>query len=145
MQQAHFLQREPSLLTLYEQNYMLFRLVLPELPGKDGWFALESAERPVVYVHRLAIHPYTSEWLLGHFHPHKRERRFTPDHVIRVYHDARLVEAMVREAVPVNQMRKHKLARNRALYEWLDYCRRYRYRLNLDGVVTHLPLAEAIR
>lgn len=139
MQRPQIFKNSTRLLEIYEQNYVLFRLVLPQLPKESAWYALEAEGRSPVFVHRLSTHPYTSEWLLGHFFPH-RERCFAPDFTIRVYHDARLVEAMPIEQKPVGEVREYKLALNRALGEWLDYCHRYRYRLNPEALVAHLPL-----
>lgn len=138
MHQSRLIKQTQSLLSLYEHNYILFRLVLPELPREDGWFVLESGDEPSVYLHRLSRHPYTSEWLLGHFHPSRR-RPLMPDHTIRVYHDARLAETLLREKVSVARARRYKLGRNRALAEWLEYCHRRRYRLNRQANAAHLP------
>lgn len=137
MQRSRFIRHTQSLLSLYEQNYMLFRLVLPELPQSSAWFVLESADRPDVYVRRVESHPYTSEWLLGHVYANKR-RMLAPDYAIRVYHDARLVEASLPKKCPVNEVHQHKLALNRALFEWLEYCHRYGYHLNQQADVTYL-------
>ena len=143
MPPSPFIRQAQSLLSLYEQNYILFRLVLPDPPREDGWFVLESTNRPAVYGHRLSRHPYTSEWLLGHFYP-PRERPFRPDDIIRVYHDVRLAEALVQKQVSVKQARQHKLARNRALAEWLEYCHRHRYRLARQADMTALPPVEVL-
>lgn len=144
MLRPQIFQRKESLLPLYEQNYMLFRLILPNMPNEKGWFALEAQGRPPVYVHRLSAQPYTSEWLLGHFFP-QRQRRFSPDYTIRVYHDARLVEALPPMQKPVGEVRAYKLALNRALGEWLDYCHRHRYRLNAAAATADLPLLEDLK
>lgn len=144
MLRPQIFQNSSALLPLYEQNYMLFRLVLPELPPLHQWFVLEAQERSPLYGYRLSTSPYTSEWLLGHFFP-QRKRQFAPDFRIRVYHDARLVEAMPPEQKPVGEVRMYKLALNRALGEWLDYCHRYRYRLNQAAEVGHLLLPEGIK
>lgn len=128
MRRAHFWRDKPPLLTFYEQNYMLFRLVVPKAPADDGWHVLRAAGRVDVFLRRLSAHPYTSEWLLAHCYP-GRQRLFAPDYTIRVYHDARLAEAMTDPSIPVRKQREHKYAVNRALGEWLDYCRRYGYRM----------------
>lgn len=139
MLQSRFARGTRSLLSLYEQNYMLFRLVLPEMPKRNGWFCLESEGKPPVYVHRLSIHPYTSEWLLGHFFPQHSKRVLNPDYVIRVYHDARLAEVVPQGQVQVREMREYKLEINRALAEWLSYCHRRGYRVNWSADVKGLP------
>ena len=43
--------------------------------------------------------------------------------------------------LPVRQLRQAKRAQNRALAEWLDYCRRYQYRL--DGAAQTTPLLDS--
>lgn len=144
MQRPKFLQRNASLLSLYEHNYQLFRLVLPVPPEAEGWFVLEAQGMPSVYVHRMSIHPYTSEWVIGHYYPHKKQRVFSPDYTIRVYHDARLCEAMLTEDLPIRQVRPRKILLNRALGEWLDYCHRRHFRLNAQVDTSHLPSVEQL-
>ncbi|MDO4643208.1 MAG: DUF1249 domain-containing protein [Cardiobacteriaceae bacterium] len=142
MQHPRFMQREElSLQSLYEHNYWLFRLLLPDLPVDDDWYALYAPMRAMIYIRCLGRHAYTSEWQLGHFYPQKRLRRLAPDFPIRVYHDARLVEAMVDSHLPIRQLRQAKLAQNRALAEWLDYCRRYQYRLEQQALDVPLDLS----
>ena len=141
MQNPRFMQRtETPLQSLYEHNYWLFRLVLPQPPAGDDWYLLRAPARAAVYLRCTGRHAYTSEWLLGHFYPARQQRRFAPDYRIRVYHDARLAEAMLDADLPVRQLRQAKRAQNRALAEWLDYCRRYQYRL--DGVAQTAPLLD---
>ncbi|MBV7434283.1 DUF1249 domain-containing protein [Cardiobacteriaceae bacterium TAE3-ERU3] len=140
MRHRRFMRDNPSLLALYENNYMLFRLLLPHLPQQEGWYVLESEGRRPAYLHRVSLHPYTSEWLLAHHFPHHAGRLLAPDHQIRVYHDARLVEARIdTQSVPVTQQRQAKVTRNRALGEWLDYCYRHGYRLNVNVAPDDLP------
>ncbi|SUO97848.1 DUF1249 domain-containing protein [Suttonella ornithocola] len=134
---------QTSLLSLYEENYRLFRLLLPILPETDGWFVLEAKDSAPVYGHRLSIHSYTSEWLLGHHFPHKK-RLFAPDFTIRIYHDARLAEAMLTETVAIKEMKLKKAQLNRALAEWLTYCRRRQLVLNPKANIAHLPTIEAL-
>ena len=142
MQTPRFMQRDAlSLQALYEHNYWLFRLVLPQPPDDDEWYLLQAPARAAVYLRAIGRHAYTSEWLLGHFYPERQARRFAPDYRIRVYHDARLAEAMLEENLPLRRLRQAKLAQNRALAEWLDYCRRYQYRL--AGVAQTAPLDVA--
>ena len=120
-----------ALLALYEHNYMGFRLLLPVPPVDDGWYALKADGRADVCVRRVNEHPYTSEWLLGHRFPGRR-REFSPDYTIRLYHDMRLAEAMIDPLTPIRDQRARKFAQNRALREWLDYCRRYGYRMTAE-------------
>lgn len=118
-----------ALLALYEHNYIGFRLVVPTPPEDDAWYILKANARADIYLRRLSDHPYTSEWQLGHIYPGRR-RSFAPDYTIRIYHDMRLAEAMIDPATPIRAQRARKLAQNRALRDWLDYCRRHRYRLH---------------
>lgn len=117
-----------ALLALYEHNYMGFRLVVPVPPEDGGWHVLTAPGRADIYLRRLSSHPYTSEWRLGHAYPGRR-RAFAPDYTIRIYHDMRLAEAMIEPNIPIREQRARKAAQNRALREWLDYCRRHRYRM----------------
>ncbi|MDO5091078.1 MAG: DUF1249 domain-containing protein [Cardiobacteriaceae bacterium] len=124
-----FLREErPPLMMLYEHNYMAFRLIVPEPPVDDGWHMLQAEGRKPLFLRRISDHPYTSEWQLGHFFP-ERQQALAPDHLIRLYHDARLAEAIIDPATPARAQREKKYQKNRALGEWLDYCRRHRYRM----------------
>ena len=105
-----------------------------------GCSASSCRSRPK-YLRCTGRHAYTSEWLLGHFYPTRQQRRFAPDYRIRVYHDARLAEAMLDADLPVRALRAAKRAQNRALAEWLDYCRRHQYRL--DGATQTAPLLDS--
>ena len=143
MQTPRFMQRDAvPLQSLYEHNYWLFRLVLPQPPADDDWYLLRADGRAPLYLRCIGRHAYTSEWLLGHFYPARQQRRFAPDYRIRVYHDARLAEAMIVDAhnLPVRELRAAKRAQNRALGEWLDYCRRHQYRL--AEAATSAPLVD---
>ena len=103
--------------------------------------ALHAADRPAAYLRCLSQSPYTSDWQLGHYYPHKTRRRFAPDYCIRVYHDARLAEARLELNLPLRELRAAKLTHNRALAEWLDYCRRHRYRLHNTALTAPLNIA----
>ena len=139
MQTPRFMQHdEVSLQSLYEHNYWLFRLVLPQPPADDDWYLLRAPQRAAVYLRCIGRHAYTSEWLLGHFYPARQQRRIAPDYRIRVYHDARLAEARFEPNLPLRELRTAKFAHNRALAEWLDYCRRHQYRLH-GTALTCLP------
>lgn len=127
-----------ALLALYEHNYMGFRLVVPVPPEDNAWYILKADSRADIYLRRLSSHPYTSEWQLGHIYP-RRRRSIAPDYTIRIYHDMRLAEAMIDPAIPIRDQRTRKIAQNRALREWLDYCHRYRYRMN-GALHTETPL-----
>ena len=141
MQTPRFMQRdEVPLQSLYEHNYWLFRLLLPQPPADDAWYILRAPQRAAIYLRCIGRHAYTSEWLLGHFYPQRQQRRFAPDYRIRVYHDARLAEAMLDAGLPIRQQRAAKRSQNRALAEWMDYCRRYQYRL--AGVAQTAPLVD---
>ena len=142
MHTSRILRRDDlTLQTLYEHNYCLFRLILPEPPPDDDWYALHASGRPAAYLRCLSQSPYTSDWQLGHYYPHKTQRRFAPDYCIRVYHDARLAEARFELNLPLRELRAAKLAHNRTLAEWLDYCRRHRYRLHNTALTTPLDIA----
>ncbi|UJF24356.1 DUF1249 domain-containing protein [Suttonella sp. R2A3] len=139
MQHPRFMHDNASLQALYEQNYTLFRLLLPRTPKTECWHVLEAPERREVYVRCTAQHAYTSEWLLAHHFPERGEHSLAPDHCIRVYHDARLVEARIETLLAVNACKAVKLRHNRALAEWLDYCRRHGYKLNESRAFYDLP------
>jgi uncharacterized protein YqiB (DUF1249 family) len=119
---------------LYEQNYLLMRLLAPELRHMGtGSFASRVPGAMVLELSDLAHSRYTSTFRLtyrfsGSGVRGRNDRE--PDLAIRLYHDARSCEVMsglmpegrfeVRRRRDLDEGRRL----NRFLYKWLSYCLR---------------------
>lgn len=139
MSESQVVGPKQSLLFLYEQNYILFRLLLPALPKNKGWSVLKSQAHPNAFLYPLSRHAYTSEWLLGYHFAKRTPQQFSPDYVVRVYHDARLVEARLANRLAVNKIYDAKQKINQDLYRWLGYLHRHHYQLGQIKDIECLP------
>ena len=122
-----------ALMSLYESNYV-----------RLGWLAHEPAA--LAGVHRSSVpgdcdlllsvverSPYTTTVNLTYVLPERRGAHAYPDMGIRIYHDARLVEAQewasTHEHAGLRALRSRaereldqRWARNVMLNKWLEYC-----------------------
>ena len=129
--------RLSKLLTLYEQNYVQLRLLLPalkQLPVGVYWSRHPACLDLRVQVLEQAR--YTSTINLSYVFDHSRLCRAAPDLQVRVYHDARSAEVLS------GLIHGHRYTRrsvrslidswqaNRFLYKWLRYCRFREHALN---------------
>lgn len=138
----HALTRFSSLMELYENNYMLVRLLIPELRQiADATAVSDQPGQRVVYVSTVegcldlelsAIEhsKYTTTFnLTYHFSNDLRNPR-EPDLTIRIYHDARTCEVMsgLLQGMKHGPLRRRDLHEgyrlNRFLSKWLRYCLR---------------------
>lgn len=119
-----------KLLTLYEQNYVQVRMLIPQLqelsPGVY-WSQVDNCLDLRLQV--LESSPYTTTINLSYVFDGQTRAHAAPDLQIRVYHDARSTEALS------GLMHGHRLTTrrvrslngswqlNRFLYKWLRYCR----------------------
>jgi len=126
--------RFSSLMDLYEQNYMLMRLLAPELRQMEGGAYVSQASGTLALELRELEHSrYTSTFRLSYrFSPNGARGRSErePDLAIRLYHDARSCEVMSglmpEGRVRVRRTRDLEEGRrlNRFLNRWLGYCLR---------------------
>lgn len=122
-----------SLMTLYESNYIRLRRLVPELATVDG-----ERISTVPGDCRLCLHVdersrYTTSFTLTYLFDAPTGATTDPDLQIRVYHDARLAEAVNSARRPQHQLlvslrsqfggyANDRWARNMMLNKWLDYC-----------------------
>lgn len=128
-----------KLLALYEQNYVLIRLLVPRL----------QEMRPGVYWSRLGhcldlrlqvleISPYTTTVNLSYVFDGSTRGHAAPDLQIRVYHDARSTEALSglvhghRLTTRTVRTLEGSWQLNRFLYKWLRYCRHRGHHFDID-------------
>lgn len=123
-------ERLARLMESYESNYMLMRLLAPDLA------VVEAGERRVSRVEGcvdlllevLEKEKYTSTLRLTYLFREGEVQREEPDLTIRVYHDARTAEAMsgLIHGRRHEQRRRRDLDEgwilNRFLYKWIRYC-----------------------
>lgn len=120
-----------SLMELYENNYMLIRLLAPGLKAyqassyvsrPDGLLPLELSE--------IEHNRYTTTFKLTYLFSSKTRHAREPDLTIRLYHDARTCEVMsgLISASRFESRRTRDLddgyRLNRFLHKWVSYCLR---------------------
>ena len=120
-----------SLMELYEKNYMLIRLLVPELKSlknpsyvsqPDGLLPLELS----CIEHNRYTTTFKLTYLFSSASRHDRE----PDLTIRLYHDARTCEVMsgLIPSIRTESRRTRDLddgyRLNRFLHKWVSYCLR---------------------
>jgi len=124
-------ERFVSLMDLYERNYMLLRLLAPNLRTMaEGDQVSEVAETVPLELAELRHERYTSTFRLTYRLSERYARGREPNLAIRLYHDARTCEVMSGllpgEMLEVRRTRDlaegHRL--NAFLNRWLAYCLR---------------------
>lgn len=125
-----------ALMTLYESNHIRLRALVPQLAGlRPGVPALVS-RAPLDCALHLSIRErsrYTTTLHLTYFFEEDGESVADPDLLVRVYHDARMAEALacgLQHRHPLlagfETRRGSELARrwscNMMLNKWLEYC-----------------------
>ena len=125
--------RFEKLMDLYERNYMLMRLLAPELRTMyDGCFVSRTKGMPALELRDITHSKYTSTFKLTyHFSNAEPGRKpYEPDLFIRLYHDARTCEVMTgllpegRFATRRTRDLEHGQRLNHFLHRWLSYCLR---------------------
>lgn len=123
--------RFSSLMDLYEQNYMLARVLIPELREMDGGVFRSRVEGCMTLeLSQIAHERYTSTFNLTY--RFSSELRFArePDLMLRLYHDARTCEVMsgLLPSRTDEDRRVRDLSNgyrlNRFVGKWLSYCSR---------------------
>lgn len=122
-----------GLMTLYESNYVRLGWLLPDLQSLDAQrVSSPDADLPL-HARLLERARYTTTIHLTYFFADESGRVADPDLTVRVYHDARLAEAMccaghhrhhaLKDCVtPAGNELGLRWARNTMLNKWLEYC-----------------------
>jgi len=141
--------RFASLMELYEQNYLLMRLLAPELRAMSSGCYLSSAPGTMPLEMSNIMHSrYTTTFNLTYRFSASNSQRSArePDLNIRMYHDARSCEVMSgllpEGRVAIRRTRDLDEGRrlNRFLSKWLSYCLRQGHGFAED---TSIVLQEA--
>lgn len=140
-----------SLMTLYESNYIRLRSLAGDVRATQGRHLSHVPGDCDLNLEVLEHSPYTSFLRLTYWFDEPGGRVADPDLEIRVYHDARLVEAThcgrwVRhpglEAIrsSVGASLGERWLKNMLLNKWLDYCLERGHRFS---AATALPMGVA--
>ncbi|ASJ74964.1 DUF1249 domain-containing protein [Granulosicoccus antarcticus] len=141
--------RFASLMDLYEQNYMLMRLLAPELKSMGhGSFLSQVPGAMVLELGELEHSRYTSTFRLTYRFPDNSLRGRSerePDLAIRLYHDARTCEVMSglmpEGRIEIRRRRDLEEGRrlNRFLQKWLSYCLRQGHQFGEHSASIEVP------
>lgn len=126
--------RFAALMELYEQNYMLMRVLAPDLHRMaEGPFESRAGDAMPLEISEIKHTAYTSTFKLTYRFSSNNEKhrgRREPDLSIRLYHDARSCEVMSglmpEGRIEIRRTRDLEEGRrlNRFLRKWLAYCLR---------------------
>jgi len=130
-----------SLMTLYESNYIRLRALVGDVRGLTGRAVSRAPGDLDLHLEALEHSPYTSILRLTYFFADAEATVAEPDLEVRVYHDARLVEASrcsrqvrhpglasLQEGLP--SALGERWRRNMLLNKWLDYCAERGHRIH---------------
>lgn len=145
-------ERFTALMELYEKNYLLMRLLSPELKNLDPGVYVSQVKTSLPLELTVLSHSrYTSTFNLTYrfFDNSTRGRSDRePDLSIRLYHDARTCEVMsglmpegrieVRRTRDLDEGRRL----NRFLNKWLNYCLRQGH--HLAGTSVDSPQSDVV-
>lgn len=120
-----------GLMTLYESNYLRLLTLLPDVDSFVGPRTSVAANDFDLHLELVKRERYTSTLRLTYWFADEQSWVPDPDLVVRVYHDAKLVEAMescvehrhrlLREIARASVELDLRWARNMMLNKWLDY------------------------
>ncbi|MDM7322606.1 MAG: DUF1249 domain-containing protein [Gammaproteobacteria bacterium] len=132
-----------ALMELYEMNFMLMRRLIPDMARAQGTYVATQGEGLPLHVEVLERGRFTTMLRLYYLLPAEGGQPVrAPDLEVRVYHDARVAEAVAgrlrgRDCGALGAMRclNVRWRLNRFLYKWLRYLlhRRPRIALAEDG------------
>lgn len=131
-QAAQSATRPDELQQLQEAIYQQVMLLLPDNVSTSQYFYSRINQQPLLHLHILEQHPYTSFLRLTHELHTDEQKASEPEAHIRMYHDLRIAEVTafdLRRGInrlagpdldPTALQRIH-WRQNRALHKWLDY------------------------
>ena len=114
---------------LYEHNYQLLRLILPEQDQIPDYWVSRIPGHLDLHLWVLERAKFTTTLRLSYQFNNDSRAEYEPDLTVRIYHDARSAEAM--SAIVHGKPRKMRQAStlewrwslNQFLYRWLRYSR----------------------
>lgn len=126
---AAYTGRFASLMELYENNYLLIRLLIPELRqlGEGTYVSIVPGALDL-QLSRIEHCRYTTTFNLTYRFENSLRQPFEPNLTIRLYHDARTAEVVTglvqtqREQTRRTRGLDNSWRLNRFLYKWMRYC-----------------------
>lgn len=115
-----------GLMDLYEQNYLRFRKLVPDLSIADQMISSVPGHSDLYLSVKLRC-KYTTMLSMTYRFEKSGHYLFEPDLHFKVYHDARVVEVqhlLKRHygLVESDRLMQHKWEMNRFLFKWLGFC-----------------------
>ena len=115
-----------GLMDLYEQNYLRFRKLVPDLSIADQMISSVPGHSDLYLSVKLRC-KYTTMLSMTYRFEKSGRYLFEPDLHFKVYHDARVVEVqhlLKRHygLVENDRLIQHKWEMNRFLFKWLGFC-----------------------
>jgi uncharacterized protein YqiB (DUF1249 family) len=115
-----------GLMDLYEQNYLRFRKLVPDLSIADQMISSVPGHSDLYLSVKLRC-KYTTMLSMTYRFEKSGHYLFEPDLHFKVYHDARVVEVqhlLKRHygLVENDRLMQHKWEMNRFLFKWLGFC-----------------------
>ncbi len=115
-----------GLMDLYEQNYLRFRKLVPDLSIADQMISSVPGHSDLYLSVKLRC-KYTTMLSMTYRFEKSGHYLFEPDLHFKVYHDARVVEVqhlLKRHygLVENHRLMQHKWEMNRFLFKWLGFC-----------------------
>jgi uncharacterized protein YqiB (DUF1249 family) len=114
-----------ALMGLYESNYLRLATLAGDLQALAASRVSSVAGDCTLVLNVLGRARYTSELLLSYLLPSPAAAAVlerVPDLRLRVYHDARLLEACGAEATGAERELDRRWTRNMMVNKWLEYC-----------------------
>ncbi len=131
-----------DLMELYEQNYVLLRLLIPDLKSAELQTRISTVEGCLpLYMQLIEKTPYTSTLRMTYRFVEARDKdgvaraEIEPNLMLRVYHDARTAEVISGHIHGQQHVERKTRGLdsswqlNRFLYKWLRYLRHRGHRL----------------
>ena len=143
-------QQFSSLMELYEQNYMLLRLMLPEQEQIPDYWLSRVPGHLDLHLWVLERAKFTTTLRLSYQFHNDNRAEYEPDLTVRIYHDARSAEAM--SAIVHGKPRQMRQAStlewrwslNQFFYSWLRYSRHQGHSFkSREGVTEQLSQTAA--
>lgn len=124
-----------ALMGVYESNYLRLKALAGDLASLPATAVSEVAGDCTLVLSVLERSRYTSELLLTYLLPAAATLERVPDLRLRLYHDARLLEARRADGAGAERELNRCWARNMMVNKWLEYCaeRGHSFRHNAPG------------
>ena len=124
-----------ALMGLYESNYLRLAALAGDLATLAASRVSAVAGDCTLVLNVLGRARYTSELLLSYLLPARGAAAVVervPELRLRVYHDARLLEACPAEDCSADRELERRWARNMMVNKWLEYCAERGHRFTRD-------------